>query len=61
MIFVATKNGWTKKYFSPFLVLWDPRSWIPDPGWIKIRIRDVNIPNPQHCILGAFPLNNFFT
>ncbi len=44
MIFVATKNGMTKK-FSPLLswtCCWiqDPGSEIRDPGWIKIRIQD---------------------
>jgi hypothetical protein len=49
MIFVATKNGRTKKKCSPFLLvlLLDPGS-----GMNKIRIRDPgsNIPDPQHCI-----------
>jgi hypothetical protein len=34
MIFVATKNGRTKNFPPPLLVLF------LDPGWIKIRIQD---------------------
>jgi hypothetical protein len=35
MIFVATKNGMTKKIFPPPLLM-----LLLDPEWIKIRIRD---------------------
>jgi hypothetical protein len=40
--FVAAKNGLTKKFFHPCLLLLflDPGSEIRDPGWVKIRIRD---------------------
>ncbi len=41
--FVATKNDMTTNFFCCF--------WIRDPGWVKIRIRDlagINIPDPQH-------------
>ncbi len=44
MIFVASKNCSTKKIFSFFCCYcWikDPRSGIRDPGWIKIRNRNV--------------------
>jgi hypothetical protein len=43
MIFVGTKNGRTKKFFSLFwCCCWirDQGSEIREPGWIKIRIRD---------------------
>jgi hypothetical protein len=40
MIFVAKKNGRTKKFPPPLLVMLDTGSEIRDPGWIKIRIRN---------------------
>jgi hypothetical protein len=41
--FVATKKGMTTNFFHPFLLLLfsDPGSEIRDPGWVKIRIRDL--------------------
>jgi hypothetical protein len=38
--FVATKNGLTKKNFSPLSFVAVFGSEIRDPGWVKIRIRD---------------------
>jgi hypothetical protein len=42
----------TKKFFHPSLLLLflDSRSWIRDPGWVKIRIpgAGINILNPKH-------------
>jgi hypothetical protein len=38
--FVATKNGLTKKKFSPLSFIAVFGSEIRDPGWVKIRIRD---------------------
>jgi hypothetical protein len=52
--FVATKNGLTKKIFSPlsFVAVLDPGSGIRDPGWVKTKNQDpgsgINIPDPQH-------------
>jgi hypothetical protein len=40
MIFVATKNGRTKKIFSPSSFGAFVGSGFRDLGWIKIRIRD---------------------
>ncbi len=44
--FVATRKGMTTNYFSPLsfdVVFWirDLGSEIRDPGWVKIRIRDL--------------------
>jgi hypothetical protein len=42
MIFVATKNCWTKNFSLPsFRAVVGSR--IRDPGWIKIRIRDKHL------------------
>jgi hypothetical protein len=38
--FVATKKGLTKNFFSPLSLVAVFGSGIPDPGWVKIRIRD---------------------
>jgi hypothetical protein len=57
--FVATKNGLTKKNFSPlsFVAVFgsglrDPRSGIRDPGSGMGKNQDpgsgINIPDPQH-------------
>jgi len=57
--FVATKNGLTKKLFSPlsFVAVFgsrirDPGSKIRDPGWVKIRsgIQDKH-PGSAHTAL----------
>jgi hypothetical protein len=40
MIFAATKNGRTKKFFPPSYFSAVVVSGIRDPGGIKIRIRD---------------------
>ncbi len=55
------KKKYDNKFFSPlsFVTVFgsgilDPGSGIPDPGRVKIRIRDpgsgINIPDPQHCL-----------
>jgi hypothetical protein len=48
---VATKNGLTKNFFSPLSFVAVFGSGIRDPGWVKIRIRGMNIPEPPHCNL----------
>jgi hypothetical protein len=61
--FVATKNGLTKKNFSPlsFVAVFgsgirDLRSGIRDPGSGMGKNQDpgsgINIPDPQHCRKG---------
>jgi hypothetical protein len=57
MIFLASEM--VRQTPSPttlLVLLLDPGSEIRDPGWIKISIRDlgseINIPDPQHCLLG---------
>ncbi len=46
MIFVATKNGRTKKNFSPSFGAVIGSGIRDGPGWIKIRIRDITVFHP---------------
>jgi hypothetical protein len=38
--YVATQKGMTTNFFSPLSFVAALGSWIRDPGWVKIRIRD---------------------
>jgi hypothetical protein len=44
-MFVATKKGRTTNFFLPSSFV----AVVGSAGWIKIRIRGINIPYPQHC------------
>ncbi len=41
MKFVATKKGMTTNLFSPLSFVAVFESEIRDPGWVKVRIRDL--------------------
>jgi hypothetical protein len=51
---MATKKVWQQIFFSPLSFIAVFGSWIRNPGWVKIRIRDpwsgIIIPDPQHCL-----------